>query len=89
MFFTQANPTLKDCTFTSNSSPGEGDGLRGYDAAPTIENCSFVDNDIYMYGNGTLNPASGTESCEGDVNGDGIVNVHDMLGVIAAWGACP
>jgi plastocyanin len=24
-----------------------------------------------------------------DVNGDGVVNITDLLGVIAAWGACP
>lgn len=24
-----------------------------------------------------------------DLNGDGVVNVHDLLAVIAAWGACP
>ncbi len=26
--------------------------------------------------------------CDGDVNGDGIVDVTDLLAVIAAWGAC-
>ncbi len=27
--------------------------------------------------------------CEGDINGDGIVNVTDLLAVIGAWGPCP
>nr|MBC8203395.1 hypothetical protein [Planctomycetota bacterium] len=27
-------------------------------------------------------------TCDGDVNGDGVVNVADILLVIAAWGAC-
>jgi hypothetical protein len=27
--------------------------------------------------------------CYGDLNGDGVVNVTDVLGIMAAWGACP
>ena len=30
-----------------------------------------------------------TQTCAGDVNGDGEVDVTDLLDVIAAWGACP
>ena len=33
---------------------------------------------------GTLGPASGEPA---DVNGDGVVNVLDLLAVIAAWGS--
>jgi hypothetical protein len=28
-------------------------------------------------------------SCPGDLNGDGVVGVDDLLMIIAAWGACP
>jgi parallel beta-helix repeat protein/predicted outer membrane repeat protein len=28
-------------------------------------------------------------SCFGDITGDGVVNVSDLLAVIAVWGACP
>jgi hypothetical protein len=28
-------------------------------------------------------------SCEGDVNGDGLVDVTDVLAVVSAWGICP
>ena len=27
------------------------------------------------------------ESCNGDVNADGVVSVNDLLAVIAAWGS--
>ncbi len=33
--------------------------------------------------------ASGLPECIGDLNGDDIVNVTDLLALIAAWGACP
>ncbi|MBM43489.1 MAG: hypothetical protein CMJ36_00530 [Phycisphaerae bacterium] len=51
----------------------------------TIEQCSNMGG-VYMAG----------ESCEecdpvclADINGDGTVDVIDLLGVIAAWGDCP
>ncbi|MDP7008171.1 MAG: hypothetical protein QGI78_01215 [Phycisphaerales bacterium] len=28
-------------------------------------------------------------SCAGDINSDGVVNIHDLLNMIASWGACP
>jgi predicted outer membrane repeat protein len=28
-------------------------------------------------------------TCYGDIDGDGIVNIVDVLGVMASWGACP
>ena len=28
-------------------------------------------------------------NCPGDTNGDGAVNVEDLLAVIANWGSCP
>ena len=31
----------------------------------------------------------GTATCAEDVNGDGMVNVNDILAVIAGWGMCP
>ncbi len=29
------------------------------------------------------------QSCNGDLNSDGVVGVEDLLLLIAAWGACP
>ncbi len=38
---------------------------------------------------GAVSSASGATGLPGDVNGDGIVNVSDLLGVITYWGGCP
>ena len=35
-----------------------------------------------------LDPPADPSVCDGDVNGDGQVNVTDMLSLISAWGAC-
>ena len=39
---------------------------------------------------GILNPGceAGSDPCEGDFNGDGIVNGADFGGLLAAWGLC-
>ena len=39
---------------------------------------------------GMLNPGceAGSDPCEGDFNGDGIVNGADFGGLLAAWGLC-
>lgn len=34
-------------------------------------------------------PDSCEPTCDADINGDGTVNVADLLGVIQQWGACP
>ncbi len=30
-----------------------------------------------------------TSQCESDLNGDGVIDIEDLLVLIAAWGACP
>ena len=40
-------------------------------------------------GNGVLCDEILCEFCTGDLNNDGVVNVADLLLLIAAWGACP
>jgi hypothetical protein len=30
-----------------------------------------------------------TAICAGDINGDDVVNIDDLLGVISGWGSCP
>jgi len=37
---------------------------------------------------GVVNPDCGTESCEGDFNGDDVVNGADFGSLLAAWGVC-
>lgn len=37
----------------------------------------------------TVTTCSCGPACPGDINGDGVTNVTDLLAVIAAWGNCP
>ncbi len=65
----------------------------------------WLTNNNVLYFVGTLKNAAGTNlldaliradlgggpppPCPPDINGDGVVNVTDLLAVIGAWGACP
>jgi hypothetical protein len=42
-----------------------------------------VSDILYVVGNW------GSDDAAADVNGDGIVNVSDILEVVSAWGPCP
>jgi hypothetical protein len=37
----------------------------------------------------TPNVCTGGPPCPADVNNNGVVNIQDLLAVIAAWGNCP
>lgn len=37
----------------------------------------------------TIHTCSCNPPCPGDINGDGVTNVADLLGVISLWGNCP
>jgi parallel beta-helix repeat protein len=65
----------------------------------TLENCTICGNgdedsssqligSFHHVGNNSINddcPAS----CSGDTNADGVVDIQDLLIVVAAWGVCP
>jgi len=38
---------------------------------------------------GALNPPCPAPTCLGNANGDGVVDVNDLLAVITTWGVCP
>lgn len=80
-------PMLRNCTFQGNYAI-DGGGMFNYNTSPTLTNCTFVNNNP--------NPISGpanlvfeeTDTCLGDINGDGEVNGADLGLLIAAWGPC-
>jgi len=47
-----------------------------------VQNCWFVDCD-------QIQPFVSGSDCAEDINGDGVVNVADLLQLIGAWGVCP
>jgi hypothetical protein len=78
---------VTDCIFENNY----GNGIYNYFSNPTIENCYFCGNQPYHI-NGDLDNWPGNtfvDVCPSDcpdINGDGYVNVTDLLVVIDQWG---
>jgi hypothetical protein len=65
----------------NNNEPGGGAGQIAYDAWLNRGKSAPLDMDV------TVIALDGPPA--GDVNDDGVVNVDDLLLVIAAWGPCP
>jgi len=94
-----AGATISGCTITNNNSTagGTGGGINhgqptAIFAMGTTSLCGNTPGNVVgLYTDNGGNTLS--ESCKpavpGDITGDGIVNVADLLAVIGAWGACP
>lgn len=68
---------LRDTNVTNNKGQIAYDQwVIGGMSAPIVMDSSMID-------------ISGTEPIPGDVNGDGVVNVSDLLIMISQWGECP
>ena len=58
-----ANPTLSDCTFKSNSADGRGGGgMCNSGGSPTLTNCTFTNNSTDGRGGGMRNDYGGSPS---------------------------
>jgi len=83
-----------DCTWSSNISPLQGGAICNWASTGNFEltDSLFCNNDpTDILGGWTDN--GGNEfldecplDCDGDINGDGTVNIDDLLTVIAGWG---
>ena len=87
--------TLDGCTVTDNAA-----GLEGSAIASSIATMAILTDSTVCSNTGTADQIDGPVEldgtnmivdicpvdCEGDVNGDGQVNVTDLLAVIAGWG---
>jgi hypothetical protein len=80
----------------ANGPTGHGSMIGGAtEASLVITNAQPMDAGIYdvivsnSCGEVVSEPATLIVNRCGDVNGDGVVNVNDLLEVINAWGACP
>jgi hypothetical protein len=63
---------------------GTADGVWYVGVKATAEGDSNQSNDVIV----TEIQVGELQPCAGDVNGDGIVSVDDLLAVIGAWGDC-
>jgi len=87
-----AFPTLTDCTFTDNAATNGGGGMYNTtSSSPTLTDttaCGNTPDQIYgefTDGGGNTIADECPIDCP-DINGDGYVNVNDLLVVIDQWG---
>ncbi len=52
------DPTLRNCTFTSNSALFYGGGMYNESASPILSNCTFTENSAFIRGGGMFNEDS-------------------------------
>lgn len=85
--------TLTDCSITANSTDATGGGLFAWDTVLELSGSSICDNAPDQMDTEWIDVAScgdtGSTTCDGDVNGDGSVDITDLLLVIGNWGMCP
>ena len=87
-----SNTTLTNCTFTNNFANSSGGGMyKGDESNPTLTDTTVCGNTPdQIYGDWTDNGGNWVaDECPSecpDINGDGIVNVSDLLTIIDQWG---
>ncbi len=84
-----SSPTVTNCTFIGNTSFSDGGGmLNSLFSSPTVTNTAFCDNTPdHIWGN-WVDDGGNTfcPLCDGDVNGDGTVNVLDLIDLLLCFG---
>ena len=87
-------PSVEGCEFRNNSA-GLGGGACGFTDSPdaTVAGSTFCGSQSSdFWGSFTELDGNSTQpectDCNGDVTGDGSVNVNDILAAIGAWGIC-
>ena len=89
--------TITGCIFSDNIASIQGGGIhRGFGGSsdPSVGTSAFCGNSPNHI-NGTFTDSGGNTfnvACSasgGDLNGDGQVDVNDLLAVITSWGNCP
>lgn len=72
---------------SDNFAHNFGDEIHYEDGIPVIGSWAHHENGLYSGAVYVFNPIPAPVL--GDITGDGLVNVNDLLGVINTWGPCP
>ena len=90
MFNYDSSPILTDCSFMNNTAP-YGGGMYNNGSSPALTNCTLCSNtpnqisgDWTDNGGNTIADECPVD-CDADITGDGIVNINDLLTLIANW----
>ena len=90
-----ANPTILSCAISNNTADDLGGGIHcqdKYKNNPTIANTTICGNSPdqvygeYVDGGGNEINDNCIIDCPADINGDGYVDVSDLLNIIDQWG---
>ena len=89
--YNSSSPTLTDCTFTGNTATYNGGGMYNYKSNPTLTDTTVCSNSPDQINGDWTDNGGNTiaDECPSDcpdINGDGYVNVTDLLAVIDQWG---
>jgi hypothetical protein len=87
MFNFSSSPTVTDCTFSGNSAGFDGGGMGTAGGSPTVTRTGFCDNTPDQIA-GTYTDGGGNcfwDSCV-DINGDGSINVLDLIDLLLCFG---
>ena len=99
VFFNDGSFT--DCTLKDNiATPGQGGAMYLTDFSDTtvtgslicgntLEQIEQTSPGLYVDGGGNLVTTECEPVCVADLNGDGMVNGHDLTQLLASWGPCP
>ena len=94
------SPIITECSFTHNQSANTGGGIRVVNSPKTSIGASYFCGNYHNNGNGFGNiwgsyvDLSGNDlldecpECECNLNGDDVVDIDDLLQLVATWGEC-
>jgi hypothetical protein len=90
MYNYNSSPTLTNCSFENNTASESGGGMYNDYSSPTLIDTTVCGNTPDQINgdwtdNGGNTIADVCPDCP-DINGDGLVNVNDLLAIIDQWG---
>jgi hypothetical protein len=90
--FVRGTPTIRNCRVMHNRADAGGGMLSVLSPGPVLQDVFFCDNDSHdvngpwQDGGGNVFEVTCPGDCQGDVNGDGFVDVDDALIVLGNFG---